>query len=153
MAMSEVSRSEIIKLLGLPPDADDETVLRAVDDMVASQQATALPLSVAEKQARAEDRRTVLAAVNDGRIVPDRLDFWCQAMQKDRAGNRAVLASLASGLTCAAAGTRTPDTGDDAEMAGVYAKVTGAPLDQARRPRATRGVCPPAPVVAGSGRL
>jgi hypothetical protein len=102
MALSEVLRTELTKRLGLTSTADDAAVLRAVDDRIAG----ATPVSVAEKQARAEDRRTVLAAVADGRIADVRVDFWCQAMQSDRAGNRAVLASLAPGLMFPAAGIR-----------------------------------------------
>jgi len=137
MAMIEVSRTELAELLGLAPDADDETLLRAMDGMAANQKAAAhhqaAAVSVAEQRARAEDYRLVADAVEAGRISAGRVDFWCEAMRKDRSGNRAVLASLVPGLTFGAAGTRTPDAAPgDAEMATVYAKVTGAPLDRAR---------------------
>lgn len=52
-------------------------------------------ISAAERQARADDRRIVIAAHNAGKIPSSRIEFWCEAMQKDRAGNRAIIAALA----------------------------------------------------------
>ncbi|MGF2944726.1 hypothetical protein, partial [Mycobacterium sp. Lab-001] len=55
-------------------------------------------VSAAERLARAEDRRIVHAAFNEGKIGGNKVEFWCDALQRDREGNRAVLAALAPGL-------------------------------------------------------
>jgi hypothetical protein len=87
-------RAEVTLVLGIPADSDDATLLRALDVFESKN----CKVSAAEQQARAEDRRLVIAAVNDGRLTEKSIDLWCGAMEKDRAANRAVLASLAPGL-------------------------------------------------------
>jgi hypothetical protein len=96
MAKITVPRAQITELLGLPSDVDDETLNREMEKAIARVGATAV--SAAEQRARAEDRRIVIAAVNDGRLTKSRIEFWCEALQKDRTGNWEVLASLAPGL-------------------------------------------------------
>ena len=43
-----------------------------------------------------EDARIIAAAANDGRISPDNIDVWCNAMRADRDGTRKTLASIVS---------------------------------------------------------
>jgi hypothetical protein len=83
--------------LGLPSDSDDGTLLEKLDALAESTRRSEV-VSAAEREARAQDRRLVIAAVNDGRLTAKSIDLWCGAMQNDRAANRAVLASLAPGL-------------------------------------------------------
>lgn len=94
MAMVSVPRAELARLVGLPAGVDDETLNEAINAALARTQT----VSAAEQRARAEDRAVVLAAVRAGKIHQSRIEFWCAAMKKDRAGNRAVIASLAPGL-------------------------------------------------------
>ena len=54
-------------------------------------------VSAAEQRALAEDKSLVVAAVNDGRLAPTRIQFWLDALKADRAGCRQVIASLAAG--------------------------------------------------------
>ncbi len=94
-----VPRGELLRLLGLPQDSamsDAELVERA--QRRAAELAGERSVAAAEQLARAEDRRIVLCAVNDGRIPKGRIDFWVDALQRDREGNRALLASFAPGL-------------------------------------------------------
>lgn len=63
--------------------------------MSANAQVAAQAERAAERGARAEDRRIVFAAVNDGRIPESRIDFYIEAMLKDRQGVRSILAVLA----------------------------------------------------------
>jgi hypothetical protein len=92
-----VPRAQVARILGLPSDADDGTLLEKLDALAESTRRSEV-VSAAEREARAQDRRLVIAAVNDGRLTAKSIDLWCGAMQKDRAANRAVLASLAPGL-------------------------------------------------------
>jgi hypothetical protein len=135
-AMIEITRAvghraALAGRLGLPATADDETLLRAIDKMIAAREAgkRAETVSAAEQSARAEDRRIVVAAHKAGKIPASRIEFWCDAMAKDRAGNRYVLASLAPGLP--QLGNQQMQTADDADMANAYAKITGIPLARA----------------------
>jgi hypothetical protein len=95
--MVEVPRAEVVELLGLPADVSDEDLGRALTQALESAGEAAL-VSAAEARARAEDRSIVAAAVNDGRLHPTRLAFWLDALQRDRAGCRQVIASLMPGL-------------------------------------------------------
>ncbi|CAG6851138.1 hypothetical protein PICSAR240_03912 [Mycobacterium avium subsp. paratuberculosis] len=100
MGMVNVPRAELARLVGVSPDVDDLTLQQAIDSKLAQNEAEkhAHAVSAAEQRARADDRRIVIAAYNEGRIPQSRIDFWCEAMQRDRAGNRAILAALAPGL-------------------------------------------------------
>lgn len=95
-----VPRDEVVRLLGLSPDVDDETLQRELAVQLAEIEAAkqAQRVSAAEQLARAEDRRIVLAACNAGKFPPHRIEFWCDALQRDRENNRALLAALAPGL-------------------------------------------------------
>lgn len=95
-----VPRDEVVRLLGLAPDVDEETLQRELAAQLAAIEADkeARRVSAAEQLARAEDRRIVICAVNDGRLTANKIEFWCDALQRDREGNRAILASLAPGL-------------------------------------------------------
>lgn len=100
MATINVPRAELARLAGVSPDVDDATLQRAVDSKLAQIEAEkrAAAVSAAEQRARAEDREIVIAAYNAGKITQGRIEFWCDALQKDRAGNRSVIAALAPGL-------------------------------------------------------
>jgi hypothetical protein len=94
-----VPRAELVGLLGLSPDVSDEELQRELAGQLAAIKAAkeAQRVSAAEQRARAEDRGLVVAAHNDGRLSKGRIEFWCDALRRDREGNRAVLASLAPG--------------------------------------------------------
>jgi hypothetical protein len=121
MADIAVPRAEVAELLGLPADTDDETLRKAMADLVAAHQAREAEAiaAAAEQRLVAEDRRLVIAACNAGKLPANRIDFWCGALQRDRVGNRAILASLAVGLP------PTEKIADDAVVEGVHAKVLG----------------------------
>jgi hypothetical protein len=95
VAKIRVPRTEVCDLLGLPVDVDEETLQHAIAEAVERQKSREA-LSAAEQEARAEDRRLVAAAFNDGRIV--NCDKWINALAADRTANRALMASLAPGL-------------------------------------------------------
>jgi hypothetical protein len=98
MAMIEVPRAELAKLVGLPADSDDATLDKAMAQAIArheAQQAAAVRDS-AEQRLQAEDRQIVAAAINAGKFGVGRRDFWLDALTRDRAANRGVIASLAS---------------------------------------------------------
>ncbi|WP_247600183.1 hypothetical protein [Mycobacterium intracellulare] len=98
--MVNVPRAEILRLLGLSSDVDDQALQQAIDSRLADIEADKQSqlVSAAEQRAQAEDRRIVVCAVNDGRLTANKIEFWCDALQRDREGNRAILASLAPGL-------------------------------------------------------
>jgi hypothetical protein len=101
MAMIEVPRAEVAKLVGLPADATDEELQKAMAEVAASQKAREAESVAAAAEAReaAQDRRIVAAAVADGRLPASRAEFWCAALKNgNREANRAVVASLAPGL-------------------------------------------------------
>lgn len=100
MAKITVPRAELAELVGLPADSDDETLRRAMADLLAaheSREAEAIAAS-AEQRLQAEDKRIVAAAINDGRLPTDRATFWLDACKRDRVKNRAVISMLAKGL-------------------------------------------------------
>jgi hypothetical protein len=90
-----VPRAELVALLGLSPETGDDELQRELADKLAAIKAA--KVDAAEQRARAEDRGLVLAAHNDGRVHRDRVEFWCDALRRDRDANRAVLAALAPG--------------------------------------------------------
>jgi hypothetical protein len=98
MAKIKVPRSEITELLGLPHNVDDATLETEFQKAIARLKETELAAarSSEEQRLRAEDRRLVNAAYADGRIV--NRDNWAAALAANRRENRALLASLASGL-------------------------------------------------------
>lgn len=112
MGTINVPRVKIVELLGLSPDVDDATLVAALNKAIAQQQA-----KNAEKQLEAEDRRIVMAAINDGKIGPNRREFWMGALKSNRADNRSILASLtavpaALRRTAASANMQNPATVD-----------------------------------------
>jgi hypothetical protein len=100
MGLSFAERREAVRVLGLPPNVDDLTLgyeLQKARASAAGRQLLAAAdaaVAAAERRACAEDTRIVLAAVDDGRIPVTRVEFWCEALQRDRDRNRAVLAAL-----------------------------------------------------------
>jgi len=94
-----VPRAELVALLRLSPEVSDEELQRELAAQLAAIKAAkdAQRVDAAEQQARAEDRGLVLAAQGDGRVHRDRVEFWCDALRRDRDANRALLASLAPG--------------------------------------------------------
>lgn len=92
--MVNVPRAEILRLLGLSSDVDDETLNTAIEAALSRQKTR--EAAGAEERLRAEDRRLVNAAYNEGKIV--NRDNWVAALAANRQENRAVLASLAPGL-------------------------------------------------------
>lgn len=141
-----VPRAEIVRLLGLSPNVDNVTLQREMDSALARIRTdkAAAAVSAAEQRARAEDRRIVIAAYNEGKITQSRIDFWCSAMQRDRAGNRAVLASLAPGLPPA---EKLPVDPDVEHVHGkVLTRLGIAPRPATARPQAvTASSQPPSP--------
>jgi hypothetical protein len=96
MANIEVPRTEVCKLLGLPSDVDEETLnaefQKAITRLNAAKEAEAI--AAAEARLVDEDKRIVAAAVAAGKFGPQRAQFWIDACKRDRANNRAVIASL-----------------------------------------------------------
>jgi hypothetical protein len=137
----DVPRAEVVELLGLPADVSDEDLGRALTQAL-ERQGTANLVSAAEAQARAQDRSIVTAAVNDGRLHPTRIAFWLDALQRDRAGCRQVLASLAAGLKPA-----VPIADPDVEVGrqGVMASLKRAGIVEPPRPIAAAAAPLPPP--------
>jgi hypothetical protein len=73
-------------LRGFPPVVDD-----AAKVLIAAKEA-AQAVAAAEQRACAEDRRIAIAAYDAGKFPASRIDFWCDAMRRDREGNRAIVA-------------------------------------------------------------
>ena len=98
--MVDVPRAEVLRLLGLPADSDDATMQAELDRQLdqIERDLDRQRVSAAERLARAEDRRIVHAAFNEGKIGGNKVEFWCDALQRDRDRNRQVLAALAPGL-------------------------------------------------------
>jgi hypothetical protein len=98
MAKVTVPRAEVAELLGLSPDVSDEELHKAFADAAAALDAKkrGQAADAEEQRLRAEDRRLVNAAYNDGRIV--NRDNWAAILATNRRENRALLASLACGL-------------------------------------------------------
>jgi hypothetical protein len=141
--MVTVPQSQIDEMaakVGLPSGTPWEEVARRAEELLADGNARKAAASAAVATAVAEDRRLIAAAIMDGRIPGQRQQFWADALQRDRKGTRALIASLMPGiLTSSSATTRTDMTAADAEMADAFAKVTGQPLGRTRAPQ-------PAPV-------
>lgn len=99
MAKINVPRAELTRLCGLPADADDETLNKAMAELLAASEARKAQAvaAAAEQQLVAEDRAIVEAAINAGKIpnTADRRQFWIDACARDRANNRGLIASLA----------------------------------------------------------
>ncbi|WP_406813975.1 hypothetical protein [Mycobacterium sp. M23085] len=93
----QVPRSEVTRLLGLPADASDAAIAAEMEVAMARRKAVEAA-SAEEQRLRAEDRRLVNAAFNDGRITNDSREKWVRYLASDRAANRVLLASLAPGL-------------------------------------------------------
>jgi hypothetical protein len=108
-------------LVGLPVDTPDEVLIRAMHDAAAAIDAAKRDQKVAaaEQRAREEDKRIVLAAVNQGKLPESRIQFWCDALSRDREGNRQIIASLASYIV------PTPKLVADAGLEQVHDKVLG----------------------------
>jgi hypothetical protein len=100
MTKINVPRAEVAALVGLPADSSDELLHKAMADLRAAHEAREAEAiaAAAEQQLVAEDRRIVAAAINAGKFSADRGKFWLDALARDRTGNRAIIASLASGL-------------------------------------------------------
>lgn len=105
--------------LGIAEDADEATILAAVDKLKTQASAPKLPDGAvpiekeqleqlqaaardgqeAREQQRAESReRLVSAAVADGRVAPARREHWLEALKADPEGAEASLKALAPGL-------------------------------------------------------
>lgn len=95
--MPEYDRKEIAELVGLSPDASDETIRVAIAEKLASQRSHE-DKSRRERALAIEDQRLVAAAIADGRVVASRAEHWRHVLATDRDANRALLASLAPGL-------------------------------------------------------
>jgi hypothetical protein len=128
MAKINVPRAELAALVGLPASATDAELnkaLAALRDAAAAREAQAIA-AAAEQQLVAEDRQIVNAAIAAGKIpnTEDRRQFWIEACARDRANNRAMIASLAAVLPTVA----------DAEAEAAHAQVM-ASLGLAPKPR------------------
>jgi len=130
-------------------DADGDTILAALDEVLAEHTENATPtlpegtvpvdvvqleelrvaaragLEAREQQHREERERTVAAAVADGRIPPARRDHWLNQLEVDQ-GAAAVLTSLEPGLVPVGEPrgyTGGPEfTADDAAYASLFGK-------------------------------
>jgi hypothetical protein len=89
----EAFAQKMINLLDLSADADDETILAAIDQRTS-------------KIAGAE----VAAAVKDGRILAAHRDYWAGAFKANYSGTRNVLASLTPTITATAAAAARAST-------------------------------------------
>lgn len=79
-------------------------------------------------QMKADDERMIDDAIKSGKLAPANKSNWLALMDKDRVGIRATLAQLPAGLIPVAEmghGMGSEEDHFDAEMANVYAKVTG----------------------------
>lgn len=84
--------------------------------------------SVRDAQVKADDERLIDDAIKAGKLAPANKSNWLALMDKDRVGIRATLAQLPAGLIPVAEmghGMGSEEDHLDAEMASVYAKVTG----------------------------
>lgn len=95
--MAGFDRNEIAKLVGLTPDASDATIRAAIAEVLASRRVDE-DAARRERTLRAEDQRLVAAAIADGRILASRGQHWRHVLATSREANRALLASLASGV-------------------------------------------------------
>lgn len=131
MAMIKKPRAEICALLRLPPDVDEETLNAEFQKANARLDAAKEAKAVAAAEARlvAEDREIVNAAISAGKFGKDRAQFWIDACARDRANNRAAIASLAPVLA-----DRSRAAGVDPEAEAVHAQVL-ARLGLAPQPR------------------
>jgi hypothetical protein len=113
MATINVPRAKVAELLGLPADTDEETLHQALADAAAAIEAqkNAKAVSAAEARAREEDRRIVIAAYNNSKIVASNIEFYQDAMSRDRKGIRSILAALAPGLPLSENEKIPPDAG------------------------------------------
>jgi hypothetical protein len=141
--MVEVPRAEVVELLGLPPGVSDEDLGRALTQALESAGAAAL-VSAAEARARAEDRSIVTAAVNEGRLPATRIAFWLDALSRDRAGGRSVIASLMPGLKPA---VPIEDANVEHARLGVMAALKRVGVNEPPRPVAAAAAPLPAPGV------
>jgi len=147
MAMVSVPRAEVCELLGVSPDTDDATLQRLLAESSARHQGReeAAVAASAEARLQAEDRQIVAAAINDGRIPVARREFWLDALQRDRGGNRVVLASLASGLPPA------EKVAEDSDVERVHARIMaslGIPTGKRQAPRTVAAAQAPSQGVA-----
>ena len=125
VAFSDEQLTDLRARLGLADDADEATILAAVDELAAAadadpdpEEVPALPEGISaietatlaalqadaaagrearDEQVKAERKALVAAAVKDGRIAPARAEHWEKQLAADP-GSSAVLASLAPGL-------------------------------------------------------
>jgi hypothetical protein len=139
----EVPRAEVVELLGLPADVSDEDLGRALTQALESAGQAAL-VSAAEAKARAEDRSIVTAAVNEGRLPATRIAFWLDALSRDRAGCRQVIASLAPGIPPA---VKIEDPDVEHARQGVMAALGRAGVKEPPRQVAAAAAPLPAPGV------
>jgi membrane-bound ClpP family serine protease len=119
VAFSDEQLSTMRGALGLPEDANETTIVAAVNDRCSAKAEPALPDGVvtvekaqldelkaaaelgrlAHNRQQAEDRaKLVQAAIDDGRIAPARREYWVNALEKDAEGGKDALASLEPGL-------------------------------------------------------
>jgi hypothetical protein len=125
--------SEVAALLGLDPGTDKATVLGAMERFLSQRRK--------ENARRADDEKTVAAAIRDGRISASRRGYWLNALRQDRPGARRVLGSLTAvppNLVSAAAAT-APDP-ELADKMRVFKIITGQeappePVTPTIRPR------------------
>jgi hypothetical protein len=137
--MPELPR--IAQLLGVDPRADRKAFVTALERELALR-------DEADPGARAQleaDERLLVQAMTDGKITAASHARWSDALRKDRDGAKRVLAALPacpqvfSGPVVRAAGAQPAE---DAELAQVYANITGRPFEPTRGPRAVQAAAP-----------
>jgi len=99
----QVSQAELDKIaadIGLPAGSSMEAMLARAAELrgIAEAQKSAQKVAASQQQLVYQDKRLVNAAINDGRLTLASQQFWVDALGRDRAANRALLASLAPGL-------------------------------------------------------
>lgn len=86
--LSESLRARIVETLGLPADADSDTINAAIENHFAQ-----------------NAERAIAKAISNGAILPAHRDYWIKAFKKDQTGTEAVLASLTPRRTTPASTT------------------------------------------------
>lgn len=132
VTVTQAELDELAAKVGLGAGCSFQQIQQRIQEMAAED-------TVLSAAAVAEDRRIIAEAIKDGRLPAARQQFWADALQSDRKGTRALIASMPPrGLpTSSNAATRPADTAADAEMAHAYAKVTGMPLGRSAVSQAT----------------
>jgi hypothetical protein len=94
------SLDSLAALVGMDPSDGLDAIVGKMNEIIAGHKSVKQREQDAkhERRLQDEDKRIVAAAINDGRVAREGKQAWVQALATDRAANRAMLASLASGI-------------------------------------------------------